>query len=117
MILLSNYISGQYKDERILAFFLKPGIIKSDLARNSNAMIKMIASRFFYPTDMGAFNQLYTGTSPQLTEIDSGKYFIPWVGRLKLVKVYKTSSLQKAVEAFRRGDGGKIFNRHHLIVA
>ena len=27
---------------------------------------------------MGAINQLYAGTSPDLTLKDSGKYFIPW---------------------------------------
>jgi retinol dehydrogenase 12 len=65
-------------DDGILAFSLNPGGIKSELTRDMGSFGQWLLSLVLFPTPMGAINQLYAGTSTDLTIKDSGKYFIPW---------------------------------------
>ena len=65
-------------EDGILAFSLNPGGIKSELQRDLSSFSQWLGRIFLFPTPMGAINQLYAATSPDLTIKDSGKYFIPW---------------------------------------
>jgi retinol dehydrogenase 12 len=65
-------------EDGILSFSLNPGGIKSELQREFGSFSQWIANFLLFPTPMGAINQLYAGTSPDLTIRDTGKYFIPW---------------------------------------
>jgi|SRR5271156_4921510 len=78
-ILLATYIAHHYAEDGVLAFSLNPGGIKSELQRHTGSFFQWLGNYMLFPTPMGAINQLYAGTSPELTLKDSGKYFIPWV--------------------------------------
>lgn len=103
MIILATYISLHHADDGVLAFPLNPGIIQSDLARNS-AFTQWISRFVFSPTPMGAINQLYAGTSQKLTKTDSGKYFIPWAREGKLAKNLQEPELADKLWKFLEED-------------
>ncbi|KZV62184.1 NAD(P)-binding protein [Peniophora sp. CONT] len=54
-----------------------PGTLKTELSRHSGAMEAFMLSLLQYPAHMGAYTQLWSGTSPEGADLN-GKYLIPW---------------------------------------
>jgi retinol dehydrogenase 12 len=75
---MATYLVKHYTQDGILTFSLNPGAIRSELQRHMASFFKSILGWFLFPPWQGAITQLFAGTSPTLTQKDSGKYFIPW---------------------------------------
>ncbi|VDC03821.1 unnamed protein product [Peniophora sp. CBMAI 1063] len=54
-----------------------PGTLKTELGRHSGAMEAFMLSLLQYPAHMGAYTQLWAGTSSEGADLN-GKYLIPW---------------------------------------
>ncbi|KAE9378419.1 putative estradiol 17 beta-dehydrogenase [Stipitochalara longipes BDJ] len=75
----------RFKAEGIVSIPLNPGNLKSDLARDQGATIKLISAIIRYPPINGAYTELFAGLSPDVTIEKSGDWVIPW-GRFYLIR-------------------------------
>ncbi|KAJ7789855.1 NAD(P)-binding protein [Mycena olivaceomarginata] len=73
-ILLSNHYAKNHSDV-LVSCALHPGYIQSGLQRNS-MLLKCVASIVFSPANVGAYTQLWAGTTASAKEIN-GKFFVP----------------------------------------
>ncbi|KAJ7348842.1 NAD(P)-binding protein [Mycena albidolilacea] len=73
-ILLSNHYAKNHSDV-LVSCALHPGYIQSGLQRNS-MLLKCVASIVFSPANVGAYTQLWAGTTASAEEIN-GKFFVP----------------------------------------
>ncbi|KAJ7891375.1 NAD(P)-binding protein [Mycena olivaceomarginata] len=73
-ILLSNHYAKNHSDV-LVSCALHPGYIQSGLQRNS-ILLKCVASIVFSPANVGAYTQLWAGTTASAEEIN-GKFFVP----------------------------------------
>lgn len=53
---------------------------------------------------MGGITPLYVGTSPELTKVDSGKYFIPWTREAEPLKGLQDVALAQKLWEFLEND-------------
>ncbi|KAI0262148.1 hypothetical protein BGY98DRAFT_1182302 [Russula aff. rugulosa BPL654] len=78
-VLFSNELARQYGSEGIISISLHPGVIKTDLSRNSNSFVAHLFGRLMsYDVSYGAISSLYAaGTAPAAAELN-GKYLTTW---------------------------------------
>ncbi|KAN0125991.1 hypothetical protein V8E52_001198 [Russula decolorans] len=77
-VLFSNELARQYGGEGIVSISLHPGVIKTDLARNSDSFVIQLFGRVMsYNVSYGAISSLYAGTAPAAAELN-GKYLTTW---------------------------------------
>ena len=70
-------VPQQYGGEGIVSISLHPGVIKTDLARNSDSFAMHLFGRMMsYDVSYGAISSLYAGTAPAAAELN-GKVSIP----------------------------------------
>ncbi|KAK9452495.1 Env9p [Dipodascopsis uninucleata] len=62
----------------VVSLSVHPGNIKSELQRYANKLQKFILSWIIYPTQYGAYTELYAALCPDLTEKNDGAYIIPF---------------------------------------
>ncbi|KAF4610211.1 hypothetical protein D9613_010552 [Agrocybe pediades] len=76
-VLFSNELARRYNDQGIVSTSLNPGNLQSDLQRHLSPILMFFVGLLLYPVEYGALTQLWSGTSPEGTELN-GKYLIPW---------------------------------------
>jgi len=64
-----------------LSLSQNPGNLKTNLLRTAPKLMRWGASPLLYKPIYGAYTELWTGLSPELTMADNGGLVIPW-GRL-----------------------------------
>ncbi|KAJ7679500.1 NAD(P)-binding protein [Mycena polygramma] len=74
-IIMSDYYTENYPGV-LVSCSLHPGLIKSGIQRNGNGIFKFLSGLAFSPTHVGAYTQLWAGTTASAEEIN-GKYFLP----------------------------------------
>lgn len=76
---VGNYLQGveyarRHKNDGIVSIPLNPGVLDSDLHRNSSAVIRWIFHLLTYPRVYGAYTELFAGLSPAITLENSGSW-------------------------------------------
>ncbi|KAL1604036.1 short-chain alcohol dehydrogenase [Paraconiothyrium brasiliense] len=79
-----------------------PGNLHSELTRHAGWIERMALKPILYPTKFGAYTELFSGWSPEVTEEKNGCYVLPW-GRIGTYNV----DMEKAIEKMEDGGGGK----------
>ncbi|KAJ6553017.1 NAD-P-binding protein, partial [Mycena capillaripes] len=74
-IIVSDYYTRNHADV-LVSCSLHPGLIKSGIQRNGPGILKFISGIAFSATSVGAYTQLWAGTTASAEEIN-GKYFLP----------------------------------------
>jgi retinol dehydrogenase-12 len=78
-VVLSHEVAKRYGDQGVISVSLNPGHLKSDLQRNSPAILnKVIGPLLLYDTRYGALTELFAGLSKDITIEKNGSYIIPW---------------------------------------
>ncbi|KAJ4009605.1 short-chain alcohol dehydrogenase [Fusarium irregulare] len=80
MILASEF-SKRYGKDGILSVSFNPGNLQTELQRHVSSIGKMIISPMLHAPIYGAYTELYTGWSSEITSEHNGWYIIPW-GRI-----------------------------------
>ncbi|KAH8195539.1 hypothetical protein TruAng_010299 [Truncatella angustata] len=86
--LLAVEYARRHKADGIVSAAINPGNIKTELARDQGAALKLIAGAIVYPVMNGVYTQLYAGFSPEVTneKVDWTKeWIIPW-GRVAPIR-------------------------------
>jgi NAD(P)-dependent dehydrogenase (short-subunit alcohol dehydrogenase family) len=79
-----------------------PGHLKSDLYRDGGRLFTaVLKSVVLYPPIYGAYTELYSALSPDITMEKSGEWVIPW-GRLRPIR----KDMQKASKSKKEGGNG-----------
>ncbi|KAK4700795.1 hypothetical protein P7C70_g5447, partial [Phenoliferia sp. Uapishka_3] len=76
-ILVSNLWARELEGTGVVSCALHPGAIKTELLRYSPSWQKRVISAGLHPVSMGAYTQLYAGTTAEASAIN-GKYLNPW---------------------------------------
>ncbi|KAM0753302.1 NAD(P)-binding protein [Meredithblackwellia eburnea MCA 4105] len=76
-ILVSNQWARELAPKGIVSCSLHPGGIRTELQRHSGSFFEWLSEYLLYPASMGAYTQLYAGTTATPEEIN-GKYLNPW---------------------------------------
>ena len=66
------------KDGGILSVTQNPGNLKTGLLRHFPAIVGVIVAPLLYSAKMGAYTELWSGLSSDLTIEDGGAYILPW---------------------------------------
>ncbi|KAJ6476527.1 NAD(P)-binding protein [Mycena vitilis] len=74
-IIMSDYYTQNYPGV-LVSCSLHPGLIKSGIQRNGNGIFKFLTGLVFSATHVGAYTQLWAGTTASAEETN-GKYFLP----------------------------------------
>ncbi|KAJ7819802.1 hypothetical protein B0H14DRAFT_3876552 [Mycena olivaceomarginata] len=74
-IFWSNHYAKNHSDV-LVSCALHPGYIQSGLQRNS-MLLKCVASIVFSPANVGAYTQLWAGTTASAKEINGKVFFVP----------------------------------------
>ncbi|MCJ1481322.1 hypothetical protein MMC06_001479 [Schaereria dolodes] len=80
-VIHSAEYARRVKDDGIISLSLNPGNLKTDLQRHIPKWQLMIINRILYPSNFGAYTELFAGLSPKVTAKESGGWVAPW-GRL-----------------------------------
>ncbi|KAJ7476685.1 NAD(P)-binding protein [Mycena latifolia] len=74
-IIMSDHYAMNHADV-LVSCSLHPGLIKSGIQRHGPGILKFVKTLAFSPTPVGAYTQLWAGTTASPEEIN-GKYFLP----------------------------------------
>ncbi|KAJ7064334.1 hypothetical protein C8F01DRAFT_1219220 [Mycena amicta] len=99
-ILISNYFAKLYPGV-IVSCAVHPGPIKTELGRHSAWWLRMTSDLFFYPTPVGAYTQLWAGTTASVEEMNT-KYFVPFCKLGESSKQARDEKLEKEVVVYIR---------------
>ncbi|KAF5337980.1 hypothetical protein D9758_014328 [Tetrapyrgos nigripes] len=95
-VIFSNELARRYGDQGIVSTSLHPGVQATDLQRTFPKPVKVVMDALvFHPAAMGAFTQLYAGTSIEGTGLN-GKYLRPWA------RIGKASPASDDIEECRK---------------
>ncbi|KAL8727253.1 MAG: hypothetical protein Q9166_006172 [cf. Caloplaca sp. 2 TL-2023] len=78
---LAGALAAQVGSEGILSLTQNPGNLKTPLLRHMPWWVGVASAPLLYSPRMGAYTELWSGLSSELTAEDGGKYVLPW-GRL-----------------------------------
>jgi NAD(P)-dependent dehydrogenase (short-subunit alcohol dehydrogenase family) len=88
MYLQSTEMAKRYRDEGIVSIAMNPGNLRSHLWRHQTSFINLLADTFIlYPTLYGAYAELFTGLSPDVTMAKSGEW-----SRFYIISLYYNNS-------------------------
>jgi NAD(P)-dependent dehydrogenase (short-subunit alcohol dehydrogenase family) len=79
--LLADALAHQAGSDGVLSICQNPGNLKSQLTRHMPRIVPLLVSPLLYHAKFGAYTELWSGLSPELTMEDGGRYVLPW-GRL-----------------------------------
>ncbi|KAG9697835.1 hypothetical protein KCU95_g3346, partial [Aureobasidium melanogenum] len=92
----------RYKADGVVSVPCNPGHLRSDLYRDGGTIFKAIINTFVaYPSVYGAYTELYSGLSPDITLKKSGDWVVPW-GRLHPLR----EDLLEATKSVSEGGNG-----------
>ncbi|KAI0523770.1 hypothetical protein F5B22DRAFT_633877 [Xylaria bambusicola] len=97
-----NYLQGseyarRYKADGVISVSLNPGNLDSELWRNQTyIMSKMLKWFFLYEIINGAYTELFTGLSPEVTMEKSGAWIVPFGRFMRPRKDLKEATRTKA---------------------
>ncbi|KAJ7839713.1 NAD(P)-binding protein [Mycena olivaceomarginata] len=74
-IFIANHYAKNHRDV-VVSCSLHPGLIQSGIQRNAPAVLKFVSGIAFSAPNVGAYTQLWAGTTASPDEIN-GKYFTP----------------------------------------
>lgn len=82
-----RYLAYEYarrygKDCKVISVCFNPGNLGTELQRhNAGLVAKIVMVALLYPAVFGAYTELFSGWSPDITKENDGGYVLPW-GRL-----------------------------------
>ncbi|KIV95283.1 hypothetical protein PV10_02956 [Exophiala mesophila] len=92
--------------DKILHTTYNPGNLASDLARHVSSIQRFFIRGLLYAPIFGAYTEIYSGLSPDLTiEKDQGGFIIPW-GRRGSVRPDQLAELEKG----EQGEAAKLYD-------
>ena len=72
--------ASRHKADGVVSVPCNPGHLRSDLYRDGGTIFKAVINTFVaYPSVYGAYTELYSGLSPDITLKKSGNWVVPWV--------------------------------------
>lgn len=80
-ILLSSEFARRYGKYGIISVSWNPGNLQTELQRHSSRMERTLMTGLLRPPVYGAYTELYSGWSSDITMENNGAYVIPW-GRI-----------------------------------
>ncbi|KAJ4345842.1 short-chain alcohol dehydrogenase [Didymosphaeria variabile] len=97
-------VEGARRDgaDGIIHTSFNPGNLYSELTRHAGWIQRMALKPVLYPTKFGAYTELFSGWSPEVTKEKNGCYVLPW-GRIGTYNV----AIEKAIEKNENGGEGK----------
>jgi len=102
-ILLSAEFARRYGKYGIVSVGWSPGGLKTGLQRHLSQIVNMLLSPMLYPPIYGAYTELYSGWSSDLTLEKNGAYIIPW-GRIDTEGL--RADILKSVRTTEEGGSG-----------
>lgn len=76
--LLGVEFARRYKADGIVSATINPGNIRTALARDQGAVLKLVANAVVYPVINGVYTQLFAGFSPDVPKADWTKEWSKW---------------------------------------
>ncbi|KFA67610.1 hypothetical protein S40285_09653 [Stachybotrys chlorohalonatus IBT 40285] len=103
-VLLAIKIQELYRHEGIVSVSFNPGNLQTELQRHSTGILMKLSENMLYPAIYGAYTELYSGWSENISTDQDITYIMPW-GRdgTNLLR----SDIQKAIQA---GLAGRIWD-------
>ena len=101
-VFYASELGKQVKDAGIVCVSYNPGNLNSDLQRHRTWLYRKLLGIFLYPSEYGAYTELWTGFAKELTTEKNGAYIAPW-GRFFNIKPDRRASLKSVEE----GGNGK----------
>lgn len=77
-ILFAVSTQEKYGDDGIVSVAFNPGNLKTELQRHSNRLMVKLAESMLYPPMFGAYTELYSGWSDEVTAEKGITYIAPW---------------------------------------
>jgi NAD(P)-dependent dehydrogenase (short-subunit alcohol dehydrogenase family) len=77
---LASELAREFGSEGIISMTQNPGGVKTNLLRYETYFLKLMVSPILYHARYGAYTELWTGFSPEVTMDMNGGYVIPWGG-------------------------------------
>jgi len=78
---LAKALAEQAGKDGLLSICQNPGNLRSQLTRHMPRIVPWLVSPLLYHAKFGAYTELWSGLSSELTVEDGGKFVLPW-GRL-----------------------------------
>lgn len=75
---LASEFGKRYSRDGVVSVCYNPGNLNTELARHINAIQAMATKLLCYPAIYGAYTELYSGWSPNITADQSGMFVVPW---------------------------------------
>ncbi|KAJ7088841.1 NAD(P)-binding protein [Mycena belliarum] len=75
-IILANHYAATHTPDVLVSCSLHPGLIRSGIQRHGPGVFKFVTGLAFSPTPVGAYTQLWAGTTATPEQINA-KYFMP----------------------------------------
>ncbi|KAJ6789019.1 hypothetical protein PWT90_09138 [Aphanocladium album] len=77
-VFLAHESARRFADSGIINMSVHPGLMRTELQRHQNPMVKHLMGIAFKPAKFGAYSELFAGFSPEVTEEHNGAFAIPW---------------------------------------
>ncbi|TAQ83480.1 hypothetical protein B7494_g8195 [Chlorociboria aeruginascens] len=77
-LFLASEFGQRLAGDGIVSVCFNPGNLKTELQRHGSTMSKLMSNWLLYPAIFGAYTELYSGWSQDLTVEMSGMYIAPW---------------------------------------
>lgn len=75
---LSSEFDRRARGDGVLFVTQSPGTLRTDSWNSMSWVVRLIFSLVMHHPKMGAYTELWTGLSPDVTSEDGGKFAIPW---------------------------------------
>ncbi|CAI6090933.1 unnamed protein product [Clonostachys chloroleuca] len=85
MVLLAQEYAKRHHEDGIISVAMNPGNLKSELQRHVSGIVTKVFHAMSWEPIYGAYTELYSAFSPDITVQNSGCWVIPW-GRLAPVR-------------------------------
>ncbi|OBS28428.1 hypothetical protein FPOA_02366 [Fusarium poae] len=80
--MLSREMTTRYAEDGIISVTQNPGNLKAGAYAGTPAVAMFLMKIFLHDPKLGAYTELYSGLSPDITNENNGCYIIPW-GRIR----------------------------------
>ncbi|KAI1459644.1 NAD(P)-binding protein [Annulohypoxylon moriforme] len=94
---LGHEFAKRLDDKGIISMSLHPGMLKTELQRNMPAPVRTVMGAVFKGPIYGAYTELFTGFSTDITSKENGGYIIPW-GRFGSVPGHMAGGMRSEEE-------------------
>ncbi|KAH8805960.1 putative short-chain dehydrogenase [Xylogone sp. PMI_703] len=99
---LANEFAERLGGDGIISVSVHPGLMRTELQRNFPWIGRAIMKVIFKPPVYGAYSELYSSFSPDLTEKHNGGYIMAW-GRIAAVP----AEVSKGIKSVAEGGSGR----------